>query len=255
VSEALKDLEHGRPPARQLSGVQTVDYQPRRPARRNGRRVAAVAVVLTVLAVGLAVLFGRWLGPAELSVRSLRVFHTLVEGDLRVGRGELGVDTFATHFGDQVRVTAELSEPAYSFLLAFNPDGKEQLCLPPDPQTAPERLAQLTFPSVTGNMCNLNDGTGLQVFVFVASRQPLPAYEDWKKVRPALAWRKVGIKIQGVLRGDGRQPLAWQFPGDPEKRGQVTREVDLDPLEALCRQLGAAPGVEALCVVAFPVLK
>src|SRR5207253_2044333 len=114
---------------------------------------------------------------------------------------------------------------------------------------------QVAFPPVTGDVFNLNDDRGLQVFVLVASRQPLPAYDDWKKVRPALVWRKVGVKIQGVLRGDGRQPLTWQLPGDPEKRGTVTREVDLDPLEELCRQLRAAPGAEALGVVAFPVMK
>jgi hypothetical protein len=276
VSAALQDLEHDRSPANASTGAETVAYRTPRTARRGWRRAAVAVALFTVLAAGVVALVSRWSRPdgdqgsappvpgapagvaagpqAPLVVRSLRIQRTIVEGEQRQ-RLDLGVDAFFARFGDQVRLTAELSEPAYSFLLAFNPDGKEQLCLPTDPQRAPERLAQLTFPPETGYVFNLDDGTGLQAFVLVAARQPLPAYEEWKKARPALAWRKVPVNVHGVWRGDGRQGLAWQLAAGPDVRGKVSQEVDLAPLEQVCRQLRAAPGIEALSVVAFPVLK
>ena len=39
--------------------------------------------------------------------------------------GVLGRTSFATHEDDDVMVQAELSEPAYSYLIAFRPDGTD----------------------------------------------------------------------------------------------------------------------------------
>ena len=83
---------------------------------------------------------------------------------------------------DDVRVVAQLNRPAYCYLIAFNPDGTEQLCHPAfdgtDPLGArkvvpPESNEVRFFPDDKGYF-NL-DSAGLQVFVLVVSAHPLPA--------------------------------------------------------------------------------
>src|SRR5262249_30626357 len=43
------------------------------------------------------------------------------------------MSTAAVRADDSVRVLATLSTPAHCYLIAFNPDGTEQLCYPEDP--------------------------------------------------------------------------------------------------------------------------
>ena len=53
--------------------------------------------------------------------------------------GTLGRTSFGAHEDDEVTVRAELSEPAYSYLIAFRPDGTDELCDPDDEDTPPPR--------------------------------------------------------------------------------------------------------------------
>jgi tRNA A-37 threonylcarbamoyl transferase component Bud32 len=163
---------------------------------------------------------------------------------------ELGSDLFAVQFDDRVQVKAEFSEPVYCFLLAFNPDGKEQLCWPADGRQPPERQDRLDYPEK--QLFALNDGEGLQAFVLLASRQPLPAYDDWKSQRPVPVWRTLRPKAGVVWRGDGRILEPMTRAGD--QRGTVMQLPELTLLGELCEQLRQAPGVEALAVEAFAVL-
>jgi hypothetical protein len=186
-------------------------------------------------------------------VKALRVSHRAVRGEEGFARGEIGVRSFATHYGDQVRVQAELSRPAYGFLLAFNADGKEQLCWPADAQTPPDRTDRLQFPASSTDGFNLDDEPrgGVQAFVLVASRQPLPAYGEWRK-ELALPWERLAATQAVVWRGDG-QALDAALPGGEDHRGTVSELKGITPLAEVARRLRAADAVEAVAVIAFPV--
>src|SRR5262249_25562091 len=73
-------------------------------------------------------------GPSAPAAARLRVLSLEVENfrfnaprQRSESLGLIGSSAFATHLGDEVRVTATLSEPAHCYLVAFNPDGRWQL--------------------------------------------------------------------------------------------------------------------------------
>jgi len=179
-----------------------------------------------------------------LRIESLQVaLHRLVKGD---PSGMIGIDVFAGRLSQDARIEARLSVPAYCYLLALNPDGKTQLCYPEKPEAVPSRATTIDFPSDSGLGFGLTDGVGTQVFVLVASANPLPAYAQWSKALGALPWKPAGTEV--VWRYDGRH-----FESDAE-RGEIRPLADLPPpLDATCRALGSAPGVEAIRAVAFPI--
>jgi hypothetical protein len=98
----------------------------------------------------------------------------------------------------------------------------------------------------------LNDEVGLQAFVLVASREPLPGYEAWKAQRPVTVWRKLPAKAGAIWRGDGQSLQLVTRGGDV--RGEPVKLPGVDTLGELCEQLRHAPGIEALAVEAFAVL-
>ena len=61
--------------------------------------------------------------------------------------GTLGRTSFGAHEDDEVIVRAELSEPAYAYLIAFRPDGTDELCDPDDEDTPPPKKPQATVPA------------------------------------------------------------------------------------------------------------
>jgi hypothetical protein len=90
----------------------------------------------------------------------------------------------------------------------------------------------------------LNDGVGMQAFIVVASRTPLPSYEDWKARRAAVRWQTLPAKEGVVWHGDGvRLNPVWR---DRDQRGEVVRIPWVTTLEELFQELRSAPGVEAL---------
>jgi hypothetical protein len=229
---------------------------PRRRSRRWALAALAGGAVLVGVAAWLPSLWRRTgdpggpAAPAAPTIRGLRISHF---GSVKGGidpRGELGVRSFETRFGDKVRVDAELSEPGFAFLLALNPNGKVQLCLPDDERSPPERRGRLEYPTDAADGFTLDDGPGLQAFVLAAGRQPLPAYVDWERQVGVLGWKPTAAAAGVVWRGDERrlEPLARD-----DLRGTVKELAGLEPLREACRRLRAAPGVEAVAVVAFAV--
>jgi hypothetical protein len=182
-------------------------------------------------------------------VKKLRVLHLEKTAEKYLSR-EVGADVFAAHLDDRVLIYVDFSEPVYAFLLAFNPDGKEQRCLPKDPGKPPEQRDRLDLGVETA--FRLNDGVGLQAFVVVASRQPLPSYAVWKTQRPEVRWQTLPAGEGIVWRSDeGRlEPVTR----GEDVRGELVKLEGVAPLAELCRTLRAAPGVEALAVEAFAVL-
>jgi hypothetical protein len=169
--------------------------------------------------------------------------------------GSIGPELAAAQFKrDDVRVYARLSAPAYSYLIALNPDGREQLCHPKDPAAAPVRSTEIDYPVDPSRGFALTDGVGLQAFVLVASHRPLPPYAAWRDQFKELPWRKT--TVEGVWWYDGRRFGSGTdtSSGTGTSRGGERRLADLPPdLEAACLALQSGPGIEAIRAIAFPV--
>src|SRR5262249_2080758 len=94
---------------------------------------------LATVGVALAIAIAVWLvqhGPrphtdpvktATMTVRQYRGESATLVGDISTKEDPIYTD-------DSVRVSIKLNAPGYCYLLAFNPDGKEQLCYPEDPE-------------------------------------------------------------------------------------------------------------------------
>jgi hypothetical protein len=139
--------------------------------------------------------------------------------------------------------------PAYCYLIALNPDGKVQLCEPKEAE-APARLDQIDYP-LGNEYFPLNDGIGLQAFVLLASRRPLPPFGQWDG-RAGLPWKSVQAKDGSVWESDGHtfEPRSSTRRGQPREGPGAPR-----PFEEVCKYVAKLPGIEAVRAIAFPVMK
>src|SRR5262249_18767817 len=116
------------------------------------------------------------------------------------GQGILGDDIFTTRLDDHLTIEADLSQPAYGFLIAFRPDGDVEICDPEDETIRPALTRRLRYPgpsSKAEDIYGLTNGPGLQAFAVVVPRNPFRSYRDW--------WRQ----------GHGSPPWRAGSPGDP----------------------------------------
>ncbi len=193
-------------------------------------------------------------GPLQAEI-SLKRYKELGDDRRVLPIGTISETSLATdppRFNDLVQVHVKLSSPAYVYLIALNPDGDVQPCVP-DGAIAPNSpRGKLDFPADPAKYFKLNDGVGLQAFVVVASDGPLPPYDTWKtQITGGLAWSTVdreGLwtydsaelsearRVRGKLRGD-----------------VITREAAPEILIGLCDRLRRSPGVTLVRAVAFPV--
>jgi hypothetical protein len=203
---------------------------PKAPSTSQPQRAGSTGAVLTVA------------GP--LRIESLQVqLHSRSEGD---PTGLIGVNSFAGRFGQDVRVHARLSVPAYCYLLALNPDGKAQPCYPEKRDEPPPLKATIDYPTNPDDGFSLTDGTGTQGFVLIASMNPLPPYAEWSQKRE-LPWKPTNIA--SVWRYDGHEYVDCN-----RERGNVRRLADVPlPFTETCHALESADRVEAIQAVAFPV--
>jgi serine/threonine-protein kinase len=185
-----------------------------------------------------------------LTVR-LRVRRFVADGRNQRLVGELGEDTYRARLNDRVEVDAELSEPAYAYLIAFNPAANSGDLEQPVPRAEADRPPQRRDGLTPDKWIKLDDGVGLQAFAVVASRQPLPAYTYWRQQRPPLPWRRTPATSGVVWRVDGGSVEGRYEPG--LSRGTEEAADDKAALRALARQLGSVPGVQAVAVVGFAV--
>jgi hypothetical protein len=214
------------------------------------RRWIASAVLLGFGLPGVACLSWGLLGPSggPPRVESLSVELFRVRGDRTKKLGRLGnLSLDAAQLGDWARVTVEMNQPAYCYLIAFNPDGKDQLCYPAQTTVPPDRVRTLTSPQQANHYFPLTDGVGLQAFVLVASGRLLPDYDEWKAKAGPAPW-------QAAAAGS-----AWQYDGhefallDSVPRGHEIELPAPPAFERLCRYLEDRPGVEAVRALVFPV--
>lgn len=255
LREALDALVPTANAARSLPGS-------RRPAQTGSswnKHSTLAAASMGILVLTLALALVRWppraqpgspMGPLEITAFQIR--HSRHERDRSdVEQGEIGKQSFTARFNDRVRLTTTFSEPAYAYLLAFNPDGQEQRLSPARDDAIPDPVRELDYPSQAGRAFVLNDGVGMQVFVVLASRQPLPAYADWKRRRPPVAWKTIPAPRDTVWVGDGRR-LDSLLPAGSQ-RGNEADLAGAAPVADVARQLRQGEGIEAVSVIAFAV--
>jgi serine/threonine protein kinase len=171
--------------------------------------------------------------------------------------GTLGRTSFAAREDDDVTVRAELSEPAYSYLIAFRPDGTDELCDPVDEDTPPPRKQEPKYPppAKSDERYRLSEGTGLYAFALVVSRQPLPPYREWKRRIGPVPWAaKLAYEPGIVWRDDGQGllPLLVDDPTSTRGTGAKARDSGT-PAGKLSSWLRGLPGVDFVMLEAFPV--
>jgi hypothetical protein len=229
--------------------------------RQRWRRLSAAGLLLAgTLAVAALAL---WHGPStrkdtaplsqKLQILNLDVEHyAIVNGQRHPRPRLLGKDSFVTHCNDGVEVEARLSQPAYAFLIAFRPDGTQELCLPEKPDKPPTPTERLRFPPTSENDYGLEEGAGLQAFAVVASSQPLPPFEQWWS-RQGCPWQRSEAPPDVVWRSWDGAPVEGLIADPSGARG--TREVrGQAPVARLTKWLKARPQVEAVMVLGFAVM-
>ena len=185
----------------------------------------------------------------------MKHYKELGDGRRVVPHGTISETSLASdppRLKDLVRVQVTLSRPAYSYLIALNPNGTIQLCVPVGGIVPNSPRRELDFPEDPADYFGLTDGVGLQAFVVVASDRSLPAYESWKTQVPGgLAWSPVDR--EGFWTYDSAAPSdAARFRG--KLRGDILRrESAPEILISLCDRLRRSPGVTLVRAVAFPV--
>src|SRR5262249_12201010 len=131
-------------------------------------------------------------GDGTLSIVSFKI--QLYRGEEAAYHGTVGVIVPAARLDDDVRIDVKLSRPAYCYLIAFNPNGDEQLVYPPDVAAAPPRVEFFRYPAVETRFFPLTDGAGVQAFVLLTSPEPLPAYQEWKARTGSAPWQTAKIR-------------------------------------------------------------
>jgi serine/threonine protein kinase len=204
-------------------------------------------VLLGVLALTAGVLLlseSDSAAPAA-SIASLDVYHfrAVPGGDFYIG--SLGRDSSdVSAADDSVRVLAKFDQPACGYLLAFRPDGKEQLCWPASAEQAPPATAEITYPS-SGLLPLRGCGEGMYVFVLAASRRPLPSYKEWNAEHGRALFAPEAI--EGTWRYHRRQ---WERSAPRSAPGEASAP---PALIELCKFFEGRPGIDAVSVRAFPV--
>jgi hypothetical protein len=183
-------------------------------------------------------------------------------GETALPLGDIATTTNLIRADDSVRVSMKLDPPAYCYLIAFNPDGTEQLCYPEDPglvavnypehkdvaaamATPPPKSSELSFPLDQFFEPGI---PGLQVFVVVASSDPLPAYAKWRSQVGTIPWKP----------NPYQQPWRWHFDGQrflrlPRERGQRVELGVPHELKEMCMFFQSRIRREVVQAVAFPV--
>jgi serine/threonine protein kinase len=143
--------------------------------------------------------------PAPLRVRALNVLRFEgIDDKKTMPRGVLGKESFGAAPEDDIKVTAQLSRPAYCYLIVFRPDGVDEVLYPQGANDPPERTEEPRYPSKDrSKVYGLSDGTGLWLVALVASDQPLPPYAEWRRQHPGGPWAKSEGKAGLVWLDDG----------------------------------------------------
>jgi hypothetical protein len=244
--------------------------------RRRPIRLAALAAALFMLASALVLTYSRRavphpnsavaaidpvhskLFPLQLLPVTLNIEHMAKRGeDGFEMRGNLGEQSFGVQACDDITIEARVAPPAYAYLIAYRPDGIDEICDPEDPDRMPAKSTSSRYPpsSKADRVYRLNDGSGLIAFALVVSRSPLPSYREWRKHVGTPPWRKGVSGASGVVWwDDGQRLAALAASGGGVERGSGARIRGGGAAVAdLARWLRAVPGIDLVAVKAFQV--
>jgi hypothetical protein len=223
----------------------------------------AVPVRLAGLCLLLVAVWLLWSGlrgsptPAArpLEIKELHVTHYRADAEKKaVLLGDLQNSAERVRLNDKLGIAADLTAPAYYYLIAFNPKDSEagtvQLCQPEDPDgqaaeaTRPDRLTEVRY-----SQYFIPDAIGLQAFVLAASTKPLPPYKEWRSQAGRIPWDGVKDGGAGTWHFDGRE-----FIRLPLGRGKTEPKGDApESLRKLCEFFKGRSEFEAVQAIAFPV--
>jgi hypothetical protein len=171
--------------------------------------------------------------------------------------GILGRNSFSVHEDDEVTVQAVISEPAFAYLIAFRPDGTDELCDPDTEGARPISKTESLYPPPSKHdmRIRLSEGAGLHAFALVMSRQPLPSYREWKQQHWPPPWSARLPGKPGIVWRDDSQDLRPLLADDrTSARGKdVKARVSGSPSARLATWLRGLPGVDLVTLEAFPV--
>jgi hypothetical protein len=163
--------------------------------------------------------------------------------------GYIGLNADSAKYNDDVRLRVKLDREAYCYLIAFNPDGKDQLCYPSDSKSEPAKVSKFEYPENSGLAFGLTDGVGLQAFALLVSNEPLPSYDQWRARAGAPKWKEK-IPAGGAWRFDGKEivpPIVTRGDVRPLSSGPPKE------LEDLCEFFSNQKDFDAVRAIAFPV--
>ncbi|HEV3235807.1 MAG TPA: DUF4384 domain-containing protein, partial [Gemmataceae bacterium] len=154
------------------------------------------------------------------------------------------------HLGDKLKIEVQLSEPAHAFLIILKPDNRRQVAFPQQVTIVPPKQDQYHFPENLRVSYTLDSGVGLETFLFVASRNPLPAFEEWRKDHGAFPWKRdINDRFAFYCEGSRLRQIGG-------KRGSGDSAPDeLSALEKLQEHLKSIPDIEVFAFYAIPVEK
>jgi hypothetical protein len=163
--------------------------------------------------------------------------------------GSIGVSARNVRVDDEVELSARFDATAFGYLIAMDPEGHIQLCQPMQESEVPTGSQEIRIHE--SKAYALTGRPGLQAFVAVASRKPLPPYERWrgaeglrrlwKPCDDGHAWRYVGRRFEALTIAP-RGALKDRISSEPPA-----------PFRAVCDYLAQSPEFEAIAAIAFPV--
>jgi hypothetical protein len=188
-------------------------------------------------------------------VISLEVMLTRNKNSRGLTQGKIGEKVFDPHWGDHVTVQAHLTRQAYAFLIAFQANGKVEVCFPEKDNEPPTRTDKPRYPSTAasgGDEYELSDGEGLQAFAVVVSSQPLPSFKEWwSKHSKDCPWKREAALPGVVYRANGEDSVEVLVGDIP--RGKGVKATDKQLVSDLAQWLRKIPNVETVQVLGFAV--
>jgi hypothetical protein len=100
----------------------------------------------------------------------------------------------------------------------------------------------------------LNDGTGLHVFLAVITSKPLPSYSEWRKIVDRVAPWSASAGRPGAVWIQRNGDLHAATAANPDVRGPGAKELGVEPVEKLV-SWWKERGMEQVGLVGFTVTK
>jgi hypothetical protein len=220
-----------------------------------GIRGSITFLAVLVIAAVASVSVSRWYASATansadwLEVRRFEIHHHVIKDQKEYVVGLLNASSFSGNFhvGDSVRLWAEFGEPADFYLISLNTSGEEVLRLPSSEWETPATLKEFQFPEIGEAGLPLDKGAGVQVFVLIASREPLPSFKQWEDRVGQVPWMPTLFTDAWYFDGSDIAPV-----NGPHVSDETGRQVP-PMLKNLADFLKDLPDGVTTCFLAFPI--